>query len=217
MLFAGFVLAPTLVIAGFHSATAKKPAAPAQLAPIVVAVEPAAAFKQRKTSAPAKPAPADPHSATAGEAAPQSDTAPADAGHSDFDGYTTFAINDFAPPAPSRASFSHGGPGSITVASNDAGTIAKFTRKPKPPAAGNSQPSGSDNAVNDDGIDESHPKPADQPTDSDQQHTGTNKPDEHYADNYPHDERPQASVPEPSSIALLVAGLIGLIVARRRA
>lgn len=243
MLFAGLVLAPTLVTAQFQ-ATTKKPAAPA---PQVAQVTPAPAAPTTPQREP-RPAAPIPHSYDE-QSVPQAETEPT----ADSAGPTTFAVADFEPIHEGGAAFAasdfgpiHGGGAAsprggagVNVATADTGSnIAKVMGKPNSPtddtqtdnqqsdnnsAPSNSKPTGSTGSTGSTGEDAKHDHPA-----GDDKHDHSATDDQHddddlrlelpletqLADNG--DDLPQTSVPEPSSIALLLAGVLGLVVARRR-
>jgi hypothetical protein len=220
MLLAGLVLAPTIVTAGLHPAGkpfSKKTAEPAPQLALEAAVEPAVHREPQHYRREARPAPAAP-AATPGNgqeppAAPDSH----DAGEHNFADPTTFAVSDFAPAPRSFAPVPQGGAG-MTIAANDVdGSAANSARKPKQSTPANTPADNNPGTAA--GDLPNTETPAHDADKTDQKPVAKNPlsgpSDEQYSEQH-HDPRPVTTVPEPSSIALLAAGLIGLVIARRR-
>lgn len=222
MLFAGLVLAPTVVTAGFLAAT-KKPVAPTQQTQ-QVALEPtapkAAQRKLEHSSHFVEPA----SQANDEQPVPQAEPEPTGHGQHDNTGPTTFAIADFEPIHAGGAVFPRGGVGVDVAVASTGGNISKVTRKPNPPTTGDDQSSNEqsdDNQTDTTGA-PGNSKPADStpPAAGGDQHPDDEPTDTQLADNHGtptdhNDDRPHVSVPEPSSLGLLAVGIIGLLLARR--
>ncbi|MDB6063212.1 MAG: hypothetical protein JWM78_3315 [Verrucomicrobiaceae bacterium] len=237
VLLAGLVLAPNVVTAGFHAASKKTPEANIEVAQEASADHPAQKTTRKAHGTSATPLPVITQPAdTQSPASPQTE----EHGQHDFSGPTTFAINDLAPPVIAENPFPHSAsPLFASFGSTSSGRTSKVILKPvtPAPATGDKQADAPATtattdaaktntetvASNDTAVPAVTVAPSSLPGTpplevvADKSAKVGDTPTAPTTTSNKQEARPVASVPEPSSIILLTAGLIGLAVARRRA
>jgi hypothetical protein len=236
MLFAGLVFAPTLVTAQFQAALKQVSALAPQATQMPTA--PVAPQHERRI----RPTAPIPHSDDE-LPVPQTEVEPMEHDQQGSADPTAVAVADFEPTQGGSPEFNPsdfgpirgGGAASRGGARVPGGNIGKVMGKPNPPAPGNgpSENPPTDNTPAAPQPNESSSAPGtSQPNDSTP--PADDKPDQvAIGDGYPEDDPrldiprdtplvdssddpAPTAVPEPSSLVLLVAGIIGLVVARRR-